>query len=124
MNRVIVSIGSNIQPELNIPEAVLSVSLKHRLLEVTHVEETQPLGIIDQPNFHNAAMKIETWFSQDGFKIYLKEVEDLLLRDRTTEKYGPRTIDLDIVVWNDEVVDEDYYSRDFLKKHTDQLMKW
>ncbi|MDC1105682.1 2-amino-4-hydroxy-6-hydroxymethyldihydropteridine diphosphokinase [Prolixibacteraceae bacterium] len=124
MNKVIVSIGSNISPEFNIPEAILAVSIRHRLVEVTPVVETKPIGIEDQPNFHNAAMKVETWYSKEGFNLFLKEVEDFLYRDRTADKFGPRTIDLDIVVWNDQVVDADYYSRDFLKEHTDILMKW
>ncbi|MCT4672948.1 MAG: 2-amino-4-hydroxy-6-hydroxymethyldihydropteridine diphosphokinase [Prolixibacteraceae bacterium] len=124
MNRVIISIGSNIHPEINIPEAILAVSLRHRLLDVSEIIETDPIGIIEQPSFHNGAMKVETWFCKEAFNHYLKNIEDLLQRDRKVPKFGPRTIDLDIVVWNNDVVDNDYYKRDFLKKHTDKLMNW
>jgi 7,8-dihydro-6-hydroxymethylpterin-pyrophosphokinase len=42
-------------------------------------------------------------------------------RDRTAPKFGPRNIDLDIVVWNGEIVDNDYYTRDFLQKSVDEI---
>jgi len=42
-------------------------------------------------------------------------------RDRTVAKFGPRCIDLDIAVWNGEIVDKDYYTRDFLKKSVDEI---
>jgi 7,8-dihydro-6-hydroxymethylpterin-pyrophosphokinase len=44
-------------------------------------------------------------------------------RDRTGPKFGPRCIDLDIVVWNGEIVDEDYYTRDFLQKSVAELVQ-
>jgi 2-amino-4-hydroxy-6-hydroxymethyldihydropteridine diphosphokinase len=43
-------------------------------------------------------------------------------RDRTIPKFGPRNIDLDIVVWNGTIVDEDYYTRDFLQKSVAELL--
>ncbi|WP_394655640.1 2-amino-4-hydroxy-6-hydroxymethyldihydropteridine diphosphokinase [Halosquirtibacter laminarini] len=122
MNKVIISLGSNISPDHNIPSAILLLSLKHRLLDITKVEITDPIGIEDQSKFHNAALLVETWFSQDAFNTFLKEIEDTLLRDRSAPKFGPRTIDLDIVVWNGNIVDNDYYKRDFLKRHTDMLL--
>jgi 2-amino-4-hydroxy-6-hydroxymethyldihydropteridine diphosphokinase len=52
---------------------------------------------------------------------YLKKLEDRLGRDRTLPKFGPRVIDLDVIVWNSEIVDDDYYKRDFVKKTVDEL---
>jgi len=43
-------------------------------------------------------------------------------RDRSLPKFGPRTIDLDILIWNKKVVDEDYYKRDFLRKGVEEII--
>ncbi|MCD6115578.1 2-amino-4-hydroxy-6-hydroxymethyldihydropteridine diphosphokinase, partial [bacterium] len=54
--------------------------------------------------------------TMDAFARFLKDVEKSLKRERTENKFGPRTIDLDIVVWNNAVIDDDVYTRGFLKK--------
>jgi len=75
----------------------------------------------NQPDFLNGAALIETERSKDEFNFYLKNLEDRLGRDRSLPKFGPRTIDLDIVVWNGEVVDDDYNTRDFLRAAVAEL---
>jgi 2-amino-4-hydroxy-6-hydroxymethyldihydropteridine diphosphokinase len=52
----------------------------------------------------------------------LKELESKLGRVNTDNRYGPRTIDLDILVWNGEVVDEEVYEREFLRKSIKELL--
>jgi len=42
-------------------------------------------------------------------------------RDRSQEKFGPRNIDLDILIWNNAIVDPDYYTRDFLRNSAAEL---
>ncbi len=77
---------------------------------------TSPLGFADQPDFVNTAFLVECELDIQGLKAFLKSAEDSLGRVRTSNKFGPRTIDLDIVVFNGSVVDEDVYERKFLKK--------
>ena len=60
--------------------------------------------------------------NQEEFSAYLKKIEDRLKRDRTQPRFGPRTIDLDVVVWNGKVVDRDYYTREFLKNAVDEVL--
>jgi 2-amino-4-hydroxy-6-hydroxymethyldihydropteridine diphosphokinase len=48
-------------------------------------------------------------------------LEDWMGRDRSQKKFGPRNIDLDILIWNDAIVDPDYYTRDFLRKSAAEL---
>lgn len=91
------------------------------LIQLSKLVRTSPLGIENQPDFVNGAAAVETEMDQIAFKSYLKSVEDRLGRDRTLPKFGPRTMDLDIVVWNGEVVDDDYYSRDFLRNAVAEL---
>lgn len=121
-NLVIVGIGSNINPQDNIKSALQKITSGQELIAISSMVITKPIGITDQADFVNGAAKIVTALAQDDFKRYLKEIEDQLGRDRSLPKYGPRTIDLDIIVWNGQVVDMDYYSRDFLRKAVDELL--
>jgi len=106
MNRVFVSLGSNIEPERNLPEAVRRLAVSCRLLAASPVYETQPVGSTGQPNFLNAAVLVETEHSAAEFKINILDViERELGRVRTEDKYAARTIDLDISLFNEGVFD-------------------
>jgi 2-amino-4-hydroxy-6-hydroxymethyldihydropteridine diphosphokinase len=122
MNRVIIGLGSNIFPEENISKALEEMGKKISILRTTSLIRTKPVDITDQPDFLNGALLAETNLDKESLEVYLKSLEDLLGRDRTLPKSGPRTIDLDIVVWNGEILDRDYYTRDYLRKLTDELM--
>lgn len=115
MNRVIIGIGSNINPDENIRALLNILQVECQLIKVSELLRTKPIGIENQPDFVNGAALLETNLEQDAFKLYLKKLEDRLGRNRSLPKFGPRTMDLDIVVWNGELVDEDYYTRDFLQ---------
>ena len=117
----IIGIGSNIDPEKNIASALFILRQEQEFVAVSSLIKTSPIGIPDQPDFLNGAAKVLTEMELADFKSYLKGVEDRLKRDRTTPKYGPRTIDLDIVKWDVEIIDPDYYSRDFLKTAVDEI---
>ncbi len=58
----------------------------------------------------------------ESLKQELKSIEDLMGRDRSKPKFGPRTIDLDILIWNGKVIDKDYYDRDFLRKGVEEIL--
>jgi len=121
MNTVIVGIGSNIEAEKNIPQMLEILKTKVTVLQVSSFLKTNPIGIIDQPDFTNGAVKIKSDLNRKNLNKLLKGIEDEMGRDRTNPKFGPRCIDLDIAVWNGEIVDDDYYTRDFLQKSVDEL---
>lgn len=121
-NIAILGIGSNINAEENISEMLEILGQQVEILKVSAFVKTSPIGIEDQPEFTNGAVKISTDLNQDELNSLLKNVEDLMGRDRSVPKFGPRTIDLDIVIWNGQVVDEDYHTRDFLQKSVQELM--
>lgn len=121
MNACVIGIGSNIHPKKNIRRAIGILEKEQTLLSVSAMVQTEPIGITDQPPFINGAVKVSTEMGQEEFKAYLKEIEGRLKRDRTQPRFGPRTIDLDIVIWNGKVVDRDYYTREFLKKAVDEV---
>lgn len=121
MNIGIIGFGSNINAESNIPKMLEILRAEVKVLIVSTLLKTKPIGITDQPDFTNGAVKIETDFNQNDFNKLLKNIEDKMGRERTNPKFGPRCIDLDIVVWNSEIIDNDYYTRDFLQKSVDEL---
>lgn len=121
MNLAIISIGSNIDPEQNIEKMLAILEKECQVQQVSEFVRTKPIGMEDQPDFVNGAAQVATELPQDDFKRYLKSVEDALGRDRSLPKFGPRTMDLDIVVWNGEVVDEDFYTRGFLRDAVESL---
>ena len=115
MNLVIVGVGSNISPEENVQKAKELISEKHTIVKSSRFVKTKPIGYKDQADFLNGGFLIKTSLSQTLFKQFLNSIEDKLSRKRTDNKNGPRTIDLDVVIWNGNVVDSDYYQRDFLQ---------
>ena len=121
IHECIIGMGSNIDPEQNIAAALLFLRKEHRLIAVSSLMKTSPIGISDQPDFLNGAAKVATTLEKVEFNRYLKNVEDRLKRDRTAPKFGPRTIDLDIAVWDGEIIDQEYYSREFLKSAVDEI---
>ncbi|HOT90844.1 MAG TPA: 2-amino-4-hydroxy-6-hydroxymethyldihydropteridine diphosphokinase [Anaerolineae bacterium] len=105
-NRVFVTLGSNINPEENLLAATRLLAEHCTLLAVSPVYETLPVGKTDQPNFLNAAALIETSLAAEDLKgEVLANIEQQLGRVRTTDKNDPRTIDLDIALFNTDVLD-------------------
>jgi 2-amino-4-hydroxy-6-hydroxymethyldihydropteridine diphosphokinase len=120
-NTVIVGIDSNINAEENISKMLKVLEKEVKILKISSLLKTKPIGIENQPEFTNGAVKIQTGLNWEQLNRLLKNIEDQLGRDRSAPKFGPRTIDLDIIVWNGEIVDEDYYTRDFLQKSVQEI---
>ena len=121
-NEVVIALGSNIEPESNLELAVVELNSRFKVSKRSQWIRTEPIGIQDQPYFYNGALLLETKLGLEALKRELKKVEDLLGRDRSLPKFGPRIIDLDILIWNGQVVDEDYYERDFLRKGVEEIL--
>jgi 2-amino-4-hydroxy-6-hydroxymethyldihydropteridine diphosphokinase len=75
------------------------------VLAVSELYETEPVGIFDQPLFLNGAVAVETTRTPRELLDLLLGIEQSLGRVRE-ERWGPRTIDLDLLVYGDEIVDE------------------
>ena len=122
-NTVIISIGSNINASVNISRMI---SLLRQYVHITGMSpllQTKAIGNINQPDFTNGALRVTTQLDREQLRDILKKIEDALGRDRSGPAFGPRTMDLDIVVWNDKIVDDDYHTRDFLRNSVNALMK-
>lgn len=121
-NSCIIGIGSNIHPYENIYDAVKILEEKFEVVYCSSFARTTPVGISNQPDFLNGALLLHTILDEEDMRTYLKKIEDSLGRDRSQPKFGPRIIDLDLVMWNGKIVDPDYYNREFLKKSVDYLL--
>jgi len=121
-NQVVVGLGSNISPENNIAKAKKILMQKYTVIAESTFVQTKPIGFTNQPEFTNGAVLLETKLSQDLLKSNLKSIEQNLGRTHGENKFGPRTVDLDIVIWNNTVVDKDFYQRDYLKKAVLELL--
>ena len=73
---------------------------------LSSIRETEPWGYADQPLFLNAVAEVETALAPRALLDELLAVERRLGRDRAGPRYGPRTIDLDLLLYGDRVVDE------------------
>ena len=121
MNDCIVGIGSNIEAEYNIAEMLNLLADHVQIVQVSKFVQTKPIGITEQPDYTNGAVRILTEMEKGELSLILKQLEDQLGRDRTQEKSGPRNIDLDILIWNNQVVDPDYFTREFLRQSAAEL---
>lgn len=114
MHRAILLVGSNIFPEENIPTSIALVQEFCRVHSVSTIWETVAVGS-PGPNFLNAALLVETELQADALKWeVLRPIEERMGRIRTPDKNAPRTIDIDIITWDDQVVDGNLWSRDYI----------
>jgi 2-amino-4-hydroxy-6-hydroxymethyldihydropteridine diphosphokinase len=120
-NIALIGIGSNIDPEHNIKAMMELLEKAVKVIRVSSFIKTRPVGIADQPDFTNGAVMAETHLKQDELIKILKEIEDRLGRDRSAPKSGPRTIDLDLIVWNGRIIDSDYYNREFVRRSINEI---
>ena len=108
MPSAFIGIGANLgERERSIQDALrlLDAHAGIDLVAVSRIRETDPVGVVDQPRFLNAAAKVRTTLSPRLLLDRLLGIERELGRVRV-DRYGPRTIDLDLLVYGDEVVDE------------------
>lgn len=106
MHRAVVILGSNIDKEQNLPAAVGLLAGMVNVIDVSSVYETAPEGLLEQPHFFNAAVLLRTALPPAQLKDGpLTDIERQLGRRRTANKNAPRTIDLDIVLYDDKVME-------------------
>lgn len=104
-HRALIALGSNLDPELHLRAAVLRLTGLCHVLAVSPVYSSAPVDTSDQPPFLNAAAAIETNLTPEVLKTeVLERIEQELGRVRDADKFGPRTIDLDLAFYDDVVL--------------------
>ena len=102
-----VAVGSNIESERNILAALAALQDTVRIVASSMFYRTEPIGRTDQPRFINGVWWIETSLAPLELRQQvLRPTEARLGRLRTRDRFGPRTIDLDLILYNDVVVRE------------------
>lgn len=76
------------------------------VVAVSELRETEPVGVVDQPRFLNGAVAVDTALTPRALLDVLLEVERGLGRVRDGERWGPRTVDLDLLLYGDLSVEE------------------
>lgn len=122
MNKAVIALGSNIMPETKIPEALDVISQVFLLKKKSRFVYTRPVGYEEQDDFLNGAVLVETERGEKEIISTLKDIEQKLGRKRDGRKDGPRKIDLDLVLFNDRIVDDDVFELDFLKRSVQQVL--
>jgi 2-amino-4-hydroxy-6-hydroxymethyldihydropteridine diphosphokinase len=109
VTRAYVALGANLGPrEVTIQRAVTLLGEEPgiELLEQSSLRETEPVGMVDQPKFLNGVVAIETTLTPRELLDTLLRVERELGRTREGGRWGPRTIDLDLLVYGSETIGE------------------
>ncbi|WP_048601103.1 2-amino-4-hydroxy-6-hydroxymethyldihydropteridine diphosphokinase [Rubeoparvulum massiliense] len=104
-----VALGSNIDNrEIHLEEAIehLVMNPHVSLVETSAIYETDPVGVLDQSAFLNMAIHIKTTLSAQQLLHEMQMIEDKLGRERTVH-WGPRTIDLDLLMYGEEEIEEE-----------------
>lgn len=105
--RSYIAIGSNIDPEHNVARAIALIAevRETELRRQSSWYTTSPWGIEDQANFVNLVVEVETTLSARSLLEATQAIESQLKRKRAV-KNGPRTIDLDILLFGDLILEE------------------
>lgn len=101
-----IGVGSNVEPEPNIVSALELLRSRARVTGSSTFYRTEPIGRPGQPTFINGVWRIDTALSPRQIRNeLLRPIEEELGRRRCADKFAPRTIDLDLLLCDDLVVD-------------------
>jgi len=105
--RVYVGLGSNLEdPVAQVLEAVEELEMipDSILVSRSSLYRGKPMGLADQPDYVNAVVAMDTLLSAENFLQELTRIEDLQGRARDGEKWGPRIIDLDLLMYGKQKI--------------------
>jgi 2-amino-4-hydroxy-6-hydroxymethyldihydropteridine diphosphokinase len=122
MGDVIILLGSNIEPAINIRRGAYFIASKLPLWQVSSVWLTPVIGP-KGPDFYNAAVSCSTELDAETLKYsILRPIEKQMGRIRTADKYAPRTIDLDAILLNGIVLEPRLWDTAFILLPVAELM--
>jgi len=110
MTLAFIALGSNLAAPLeqvNAAVAALAEIPNSRIVAVSSFYRTPPLGPQDQPDYLNAAVALETGLTAEALLDNTQRIELQQGRERKAERWGPRTLDLDIMLFGEQVIDSE-----------------
>ncbi len=108
MENVFLGLGSNVGERMEyLQKAVDGIAEfpETDIMKVSSVYKTEPVGVKEQQDFYNAAVWLVTRLGAHDFHARMKALEQTIGRQRTF-RWGPREIDIDILLFGDSIVDE------------------
>lgn len=105
--RAFIGLGSNISPAVKILNAVNLLRSRLKILDISTVYRTRAIGKKEAPDFYNCVVEIETETPPQELKKELRNMEKELGRVRKKDKYAPRVIDMDILIYDTLISDEE-----------------
>lgn len=127
MTRVYIAIGSNLASPLdqvNAAIAALGEIPETKIVSVSSFYRTPPLGPQDQPDYLNAAVALDTDLAPEILLDNTQRIELRQGRVRKEERWGPRTLDLDIMLFGDAVIHTDRLTVPHYDMHNRGFMLW
>lgn len=121
MNTAIILLGSNSNPDQNLEIAKEKLSEYFELVSQSTRIITKPIGKNYKYDFHNESVKLLSVDTAEETKILFKQIEKDLGRTPESKKLGIIPIDIDLIYWNDTLVDDDYNKFDFVKTCVDEI---
>ena len=130
-NKIILSLGSNIgDKKSNLETAINQINQFSTIKKISSIYESDPILLKDQDNFFNLVLEIDYKKSVVELLETTKDVERRMGRKKTV-KYGPRIIDIDIVFFNNQIINSkdlviphyDWSNRVFVVKPLSELFK-
>jgi len=107
VSTVILSLGSNLGDRVRYLERALEQLRRELKIErVSSIYETRPVGAADQPWFLNLVCYAFTQMDPHTLLWYIQAIESALGRQRSEERFASRTLDIDIVAFEDRVIEE------------------
>ncbi len=106
MARVYISIGSNIEPLRYIRSSIITLRKYYGKLILSSVYETEAVGF-EGDNFYNLVVGFDTEMEVDKVIRTLKQIENDNNRQRTSERFSARTLDLDLLLYDDLIFKND-----------------
>ncbi len=103
-----IGLGSNLSdPQAQVTQALQELNSipDTKLVKASSLYISEPMGPSDQPDYINAVAKISTCLSAEDLLKELQSIENRHRRQRNGQRWGPRTLDLDIILFGDEQID-------------------
>ena len=103
MTRAYIGLGANLG---NREKGIRDAAAELAAARLSTIRETEPWGLTDQPRFLNAVAELETELTPRELLERLLDVERMFGRTRSGPRWGPRTIDLDLLLYGSRTIDE------------------
>ena len=127
MTPAYIAIGSNLASPLEQVNAAITAlgDIPHsRIIAVSSFYRTPPLGPQDQPDYLNAAVALETDLEPEALLDHTQRSELQQGRVRKAERWGPRTLDLDIMLFGDRIINSERLTVPHYDMHNRGFMLW